>query len=292
MHGRVLGFLLQGKLAPMYRHSVLFVSLLVLGIGLPSLTADAFSARSINNNASPHHLVPPISPHHLVPPMARGESRFFLDTASIDEWNELIPLGIFHGITTNPTILERCGVSCTVESVHELAATALGMVDEFLCQAWGSTGEEMYNIGMELSAPDRERIVIKCPVTAEGTKAASRLISKGVRVCLTACYNSNQALVAGSCGADYLAPYLGRMTDAGRDGLMECQKMQDAVDGMGSTTRIMVASIRNADDMATLAAGGCDTFTFSPDCARSLFSDELTNTAAADFEEAAKRGCA
>ena len=266
----------------MYRQPILFVSLLVLGIGLLSLTVDAFSARnSISSNASPHH---------LVPPMARGESRFFLDTASVDEWNELIPLGIFHGITTNPTILERCGVSCTVVSVHELAATALGIVDEFLCQAWGSTTEEMYNVGMELSAPDRERIVIKCPVTAEGTKAASMLISKGVRVCLTACYNSNQALVAGSCGADYLAPYLGRMTDAGRDGLMECQKMQDVVDGMGSTTRIMVASIRNADDMTTLAAGGCDTFTFSPDCARSLFADSLTNTAAADFEEAAKRG--
>mmetsp|Transcript_27959 Transcript_27959/g.80793 ORF Transcript_27959/g.80793 Transcript_27959/m.80793 type:complete len:255 (+) Transcript_27959:108-872(+) len=252
----------------MYGHSILFLSLLL--VGLPSLI-DALSA--------------------AVSPLARGESRFFLDTASTDEWNELIPLGIFHGITTNPTILERCGVPCNVEAVHELAATALDMVDEFLCQAWGSTAEEMYNIGMALSAPDRERIVIKCPVTAEGTKAASRLINKGVRVCLTACYNSNQALVAASCGAEYLAPYLGRMTDAGRDGLLECQKMQAVVDGMGSATRIMVASIRNADDMATLAAaGGCDTFTFSPDCSRSLFSDDLTNKAAADFEEAAKRG--
>ena len=247
---------------------ILLFALLV--VGLPSLI-NAFSST-------------------IVSPMARGESRFFLDTASTKEWNELIPLGIFHGITTNPTILEKCGVSCTVESIHELAATALDIVDEFLCQAWGSTADEMYSIGMELSAPDRERIVIKCPVTAEGTKAASRLVNKGVRVCLTACYNSNQALIAASCGTEYLAPYLGRMTDAGRDGLLECQKMQYVVDGMGSATRIMVASIRDADDMATLAAGGCDTFTFSPDCARSLFSDALTNTAAADFEEAAKRG--
>ena len=68
----------------------------------------------------------------------------------------------------------------------------------------------MFNNGMKISEMDRERIVVKVPVTAEGTKAATMLGSLGVRICLTACYNSNQALIAGSMGVEYIAPYLGR----------------------------------------------------------------------------------
>jgi transaldolase len=80
----------------------------------------------------------------------------------------------------------------------------------------------MYEIGMKLSVPDRERIVIKVPVTVQGTKAAAMLIGANVWVCLTACYNPHQAIVAAGLGAEYLAPYLGRIMDLpGRDGMDE-----------------------------------------------------------------------
>jgi transaldolase len=82
-----------------------------------------------------------------------------------------------------------------------------------MCQTWGSTAEQMYNNGMEISKMDRERIVIKVPVTAEGTKAATMLAEEGVRICLTACYNSKQALIAASMGVEYIAPYLGRYVE-------------------------------------------------------------------------------
>ena len=128
-------------------------------------------------------------------PPHRGTNRLFLDTAVKSEWESLLPLGIFHGITTNPTLLERAGLECTITSVQTLAKEALSMVgcDEFMCQAWGSTSTEMYNVGMQLSEIDREKIVVKVPVTMEGTATASKLIQSGVRVCLTACYNSDQA---------------------------------------------------------------------------------------------------
>jgi transaldolase len=136
---------------------------------------------------------------------------------------------------------------------------------------------------------DRERVVIKVPVDKTGTQAAGALVASGVRVCLTACYDRKQALVAASCGAEYLAPYLGRMTDAGKDGLEECVKMQRIVDGLGSDTRILVASIRDVQSMTELAQAGLDTFTFSPDVARMLFDEPLTQKAAEDFEQAASR---
>ena len=97
-------------------------------------------------------------------------------------------------------------------------------------------------------------------------------------------------MIASSVGAEYLAPYLGRMTDAGLDGSAECLKMQAITEGMKSDTRILVASIRNAQIMVDLAASGMETFTFSADVARELFVEPLTTEAAAVFEEAAEKG--
>lgn len=211
----------------------------------------------------------------------------FLDTADTTEWDELLPTGIFHGVTTNPALLERAGEKCTVENLHRLARKALEMTDEFMCQAWGSTAEEMYDCGMALSQQARDRIVIKVPVTQTGVEAASMLIKAGCRICLTACYNHKQALIASNVGAEYLAPYLGRMTDAGFDGSAECLKMQQITEGLKSETRILVASIRSSQTIADLASAGMETFTFSPAVARELFIDSLTTEAAAVFEEAA-----
>jgi transaldolase len=222
-------------------------------------------------------------------PEYRGASRFFLDTADTKEWDELLPTGIFHGVTTNPTLLERAGEPCTVVNIHQMANKALQTTDEFMCQAWGSNADELYDCGMALSEPARDRIVIKVPVTQTGVQAASRLIKAGCRICLTACYNHKQALIAASVGAEYLAPYLGRMSDAGKDGPGECLKMQDIVDGLQSDTRILVASLRDVDTMTDLAAAGMETFTFAPAIARELFEETLTTQAAAAFEEAASR---
>jgi transaldolase len=238
-------------------------------------------------------------------------NRLFLDTAVESEWSSLLPLGIFHGITTNPTLLEKAGHECTIPSIQQLALQALSLpnCNEFMCQAWGQTSMDMYKVGLELSQIDRCRIVIKVPVTFQGTKAASLLIESGVRVCLTACYSSDQALIAAGLGAEYIAPYLGRMTDNGKDGMDECRRMQTIVQGMkmntkvtmnGSSssnsnsnnhTRVLVASIRDVKSMTDLIASGTnmDTFTFSPDVARMLFDDALTDQAAADFEAAAQR---
>lgn len=170
-----------------------------------------------------------------------------------------------------------------------MGKVALQYTDEFMCQAWGSTAQELYDCGMALSQPDRERIVVKVPVTTTGVEAASLLVQANCRVCLTACYNHKQALIAANVGADYIAPYLGRMTDAGMDGTAECWKMQEIVEGVQADTRILVASIRDCQTLVDLAAKGMETFTFSPTVARELFVEPMTVAAAAEFEAAAAR---
>ena len=80
------------------------------------------------------------------------------------------------------------------------------------------------------------------------------------------------------------------MTDNGKNGYDECVDMQNIVDGLGSDTRILVASLRDADTISELAIEGLDTFTFNPDVARQMFDEPLTDNAAKEFEEAAARG--
>ena len=221
----------------------------------------------------------------------RGPSRFFLDTAEVAEWEELLPLGIFHGVTTNPTLLERAGIACTIEACRSLAATAGSLgAEEIMFQAWGNSPGAMTETGLALHSIEPARVTVKVPVTSDGTVAAAELIRRGVRVCMTACYSREQALVAAAVGAEYIAPYLGRMVDAGKDGLEECRAMQSITDGLGSTTRILVASIREPVSLGALASSGLDTFTFSPPVARALFDEPLTNNAAAEFELSAERG--
>lgn len=224
-------------------------------------------------------------------PPHRGENRLFLDTADTAAWQELLPTGLFYGVTTNPVLLEQSQQVCSIENIHKLAQLALEYdMKQFLCQAWGTSVQEMVKVGEALASYDRKHIVVKLPVTATGIQAATQLMREHkVRICLTACYSRQQALVAASLGVEYVAPYVGRMNDAGKEGMDECLAMMDIVDGLKSETRILVASIRDTQVLTDLAASGMETFTLGPDVARQLWADPLTEQAARDFEESAKR---
>ena len=120
-------------------------------------------------------------------------------------------------------------------------------------------------------------------------RPANALVADGIRVTITAAYASHQAVLAAAVGANYVAPYLGRMNDAGRDGFGTIVEMQKTADKLDSDMRILVASVRNVGDIAKLAAQGCDTFTVSAAIAEAMFADPLTTQASADFEAAAER---
>jgi len=220
-----------------------------------------------------------------------GNLCMFLDSASEEEWAKWLPSGIFTGVTTNPIILERDNRECTVEVLTALAKQALeyDAVQEFQVQTWGVTSDEMWKNGVALASYDKDVIVVKVPGTFEGIKAANALVADGIRVTITAAYASHQAVLAAAVGANYVAPYLGRMNDAGRDGFGVVVEMQKTADKLDSDMRILVASVRNVGDIAKLAAEGCDTFTISAQIAEQMFSDPLTAQAAADFEAAAER---
>ncbi len=154
-------------------------------------------------------------------------------------------------------------------------------------QTWGRTRDLYVEHGRALAAID-PRIVVKVPTTVEGAAAAAKLRDEGVRLTMTAVYSAAQALVASALGAEYAAPYLGRMNDSGRDGFGEIVAIARAARAHGSAMRILVASLRDASDVVRLAAEGLDTFTFGPKLAAGLLADELAAQAVEAFEVAAE----
>ncbi|NIE81009.1 MULTISPECIES: transaldolase family protein [Asaia] len=213
--------------------------------------------------------------------------RLFLDTADRDALRRWLPTGLFHGVTTNPTILDRAGLSCTLATIAPLVSDILSYpVSEVQAQCWGVETERLIETGLALAALD-PRMVVKVPITENGIRAVSALHAYGVRTTLTAVYAAHQALTAAAAGSDYVAPYFGRIGDHGGDALAIVTAMQRILHACGRPTRLLVASLRKADDLAALAASGCDTFTFSPAVAEQLFSDPLTTDAAAAFEKTA-----
>ncbi|MGF1602030.1 MAG: transaldolase family protein [Thermosynechococcaceae cyanobacterium] len=213
----------------------------------------------------------------------------FLDTADQSQWQRWLPLGVFDGITTNPTLLERSQVSCTVERLQALAEDGFNLgVQEIHLQTWGKESDILYQNGRKLGAIS-DQIVVKVPITQAGCTAAAQLVAEGIRVTMTGVYARHQVLLATSLGAEYAAPYLGRITDLGRNGREDLAQMQQMLNGVDSSMHLLVASIRDVEDIVFLATQGLDTFTVSDAIATQLFAVDATIKAAEAFEQAAER---
>jgi len=222
---------------------------------------------------------------HLRRPM-----ELFLDTADEEEWEKLLSLGIFYGVTTNPMILQRSNQPCTLDNCQRLLRKALSYpgVERMFFQVWGETAENYEKIGLQLWALDPEHVGVKLPLTDAGIRAASFLKRKGVRICMTGCMSAKQVLTANALHADYISPYLGKMCDSGMDGMHEVEQMYDALKDTPGRTRVFAASIRNVGQMMQLAAKGLDSFTFPVKVAHELVEVQATDEATETFEKCAK----
>lgn len=204
--------------------------------------------------------------------------KLYLDTADRAAAEPLLATGLFAGLTTNPTILRRSGRTVAdIPDIHRWA-TAAGAGEVFF-QAWG---DDLVGKGRELRGLG-DNVVVKVTASLAGTAACATLAAEGVPTLLTAVYAPGQAMIAAAAGATYIAPYLGRMTDAGRDGPGDVLAMQEIL--AGTDTRILLASIRDVPSMVALARRGVECFTFGPAVAHQFFADELTAAAVATFEE-------
>ena len=211
-----------------------------------------------------------------------------LDNADPAIWGKWFRSGIFHGITTNPTLLKEAGQPCNLPRLKLLAQEAQKIgCKELHIQAWGQTTNEIVDCGISignLSTPQMH-VFVKIPITKTGSEAAKELIKSNTLITFTACYEAKQVLIASSLGANYLAPYLGRIDDQGKDGAAELLTMQKILEGTCSTCKILVASIRDSSQINYLASKGISTFTINERIAKDLFKSKLTIEAAINLNK-------
>ncbi|HET7412511.1 MAG TPA: transaldolase family protein, partial [Pararhizobium sp.] len=170
--------------------------------------------------------------------------RFFLDSADRNLWETLVLQGWVHGATTNPTLLERAGLTSSVQTALDLvrSATDLGL-KELQVQSWGGDHQRLADNGRALASLS-PIVTVKVPATADGLRAAAQIKAEGYRVTLTACYTARQCAAARVLGLDYVAPYYGRMIEAGIDPDARLDAMKTVA---GDSLRILIASIRRAE---------------------------------------------
>ena len=211
-----------------------------------------------------------------------------LDSANIKQWDHFYKLGIFKGITTNPSLLKDSSLKCDITNLKRLSQYAEELGCESLhLQAWGQSTKELITCGKKIGAirGQNTQIYVKVPITENGTKAAIELIKEGIKITFTACFSAPQILIAESIGAKYIAPYLGRIEDSKGQGLSEIVSMQKALKETNSCCKLLVASIREIDDIIYLASKGIDTFTLNTEIAKKLFEIKETNLASSKFEK-------
>ncbi|MET4637598.1 transaldolase family protein [Mycetocola sp. 2940] len=208
--------------------------------------------------------------------------RLYADSAERSAVTPLLTDGLITGVTTNPTILARSKLdSSAIPALYDewLAAGA----HEIFFQAWGTTADDLERTGRTILSLG-ERIVVKVPASTEGLRAAARLTRDGAIVLLTAVYSPGQAVAAAAIGARYVAPYLGRLQDAGRPGLDEIEGMHRLLEGTGCD--VLVASLRTSDAISDLAGRGIRHFTADPQVVKALFTDPASDRAIVNFEAA------
>jgi len=215
--------------------------------------------------------------------------RLYLDTADKTAWAEWMLSGVFCGITTNPLLAARAGLKydqINWQNMVQIAADA--GAQEFHAQVSGNEtdalqfAENLYAYG----ASSNIDCVVKIPLNTFGISLTPKIQALGGKTLMTACYDAKQMITANALGADYIAPYFGRMTEAGLDAMAHMRAIHAM--SWNGPCRPLIASLRSAQQMVEIAQIGHDCFTIAPTIAQDLFQNELTEAAAEEFERAAK----
>lgn len=177
--------------------------------------------------------------------------KFFVDTANIDEIRSADELGILAGVTTNPSLVSKEGVSFH-DRLKEITDEVDGSVS---AEVIAEDAEGMIKEGKELAAI-APNITVKVPMTLEGLKAVKAFSDLNIKTNVTLIFNANQALLAARAGASYVSPFLGRLDDIGHDGMDLIATIRQIFDRHGIQSEIIAASIRHPLHVTDAALNG------------------------------------
>ncbi len=205
--------------------------------------------------------------------------KFFIDTANIDDIRAANELGVLSGVTTNPSLVAKEGVS-----FHDRLREITSVVTEgsVSAEVISEDAEGMIKEGKELAAI-APNITVKVPMTLEGLKAVKALSDLNITTNVTLIFNANQALLAARAGATYVSPFLGRLDDIGQEGMQLVATVAEIFDVHDIKTEIIAASIRHPLHVTDAALNGAHIATIPYNVLASLVKHPLTDKGIEQF---------
>lgn len=201
--------------------------------------------------------------------------KFFIDTASLDQIREAHALGVLDGVTTNPSLMVKEGISGE-ENVLKHYMDICAIVDGDVSAEVISTDlDGMVAEGEKLAAL-HPNIAVKVPMTRDGVKAIKHFTGKGIKTNCTLVFSAGQALLAAKAGATYVSPFIGRLDDVSTDGVRLIEQIRTIYDNYGMDTQVLAASIRHPMHIIQCAEVGADVATCPLSAILALFDHPLT----------------
>ncbi|NQX41455.1 transaldolase [Pedobacter steynii] len=208
--------------------------------------------------------------------------KFFIDTANLEQIREAQDLGVLDGVTTNPSLMAKEGITGDQNVLNHYKAIC-DIVDANVSAEVISTDyESMIKEGEALAKLD-PKIVVKVPMIKDGVKAIKYLSSKGIRTNCTLIFSAGQALIAAKAGATYVSPFLGRLDDISTDGFQLIEDIRLIFDNYQYETQILAASVRGPMHIINCAKLGADVMTGPLSAILALIKHPLTDSGLAQF---------
>jgi transaldolase len=186
--------------------------------------------------------------------------KFFIDTANLDEIKEAADMGILDGVTTNPSLMAKEGIKGQ-DNITKHYVTICNIVDgPVSAEVISTTFNEIVEEGKKLAALHKN-IVVKVPMIPEGVKAIKWFTDNGIKTNCTLCFSAGQALLAAKAGAAMISPFIGRIDDAGWEGVQLVSQIVNIYNIYGYKTEVLAASIRSPLHIIQCAEAGANIVT-------------------------------
>jgi len=208
--------------------------------------------------------------------------KFFIDTANLDQIKEAQDLGVLDGVTTNPSLMAKEGITGRENILQHYRDICEIVTGDVSAEVIATTYNEMIKEGEELAAL-HEQIVVKVPMIKDGIKAIKYFSDKGIRTNCTLVFSCGQALLAAKAGATYVSPFIGRLDDISTDGLNLIAEIRLIYDNYMFETQILAASVRHTMHVIDCAKIGADVMTGPLSSIEGLLKHPLTDSGLAKF---------
>src|SRR5688572_16272055 len=210
--------------------------------------------------------------------------KFFIDTANLNEIKEAASLGILDGVTTNPSLMAKEGITGDENIIKHYKQICDIVQGDVSAEVISTDFKGIIEEGEKLAALDKH-IVVKVPMIREGVKAIKYFSDKGIKTNCTLVFSAGQAILAAKAGATYLSPFIGRLDDINWDGVDLIEQIVHIYQTHDYKTQVLAASIRNPLHIVKCAEAGADVVTCPLSAIDGLFKHPLTDIGLKKFLE-------